>query len=71
MERTTKRANGKVRRATRGAVEDRQPSVEAGPPSEDAIRRRAYELYLERGGAAGRALDDWVRAERELRGRPA
>lgn len=27
---------------------------------------RAYELYLERGGADGAALDDWLNAEREF-----
>jgi hypothetical protein len=27
---------------------------------------RAYEIYLERGGAPGNALEDWTRAEREL-----
>jgi|HubBroStandDraft_1064217.scaffolds.fasta_scaffold1010598_1 hypothetical protein len=31
------------------------------------IARRAYELYLERGCAAGEDLDDWLRAEREVR----
>jgi hypothetical protein len=30
------------------------------------IERRAYELYLERGGEDGHDVDDWVRAEREL-----
>jgi hypothetical protein len=30
------------------------------------IAQRAYELYLERGCAAGEDLDDWLRAEREL-----
>ena len=31
------------------------------------IRERAYALYLERGDAnAGSAVDDWLRAEREL-----
>ena len=33
-------------------------------PSHDAIARRAYEIYLARGGAAGRDLDDWLHAER-------
>jgi predicted SnoaL-like aldol condensation-catalyzing enzyme len=33
----------------------------------EEIRRRAYEIYLERGERPGRelALDDWLRAERE------
>jgi hypothetical protein len=33
---------------------------------EEEIRRRAYEIYLERGEQPGRALDDWLQAEREL-----
>ena len=36
-------------------------------PNPDEIRRRAYEIYLESGGLPGRELDDWLRAERELR----
>ena len=30
------------------------------------IRRRAYEIYLERGGLPGRELEDWLQAEYEL-----
>ncbi len=36
-------------------------------PSEDEIRRRAYEIYQSRGGEPGREMEDWVQAERELR----
>jgi Protein of unknown function (DUF2934) len=36
-------------------------------PNHDEIRRRAYEIYLEGGSLPGRELDDWLRAERELR----
>jgi DUF2934 family protein len=32
----------------------------------DEIRRRAFEIYLERGGLPGNELDDWLEAEREL-----
>jgi Protein of unknown function (DUF2934) len=35
-------------------------------PSHEEIRRRAYEIYLERDGLPGDELDDWLRAEREL-----
>ena len=35
----------------------------------EEIRRRAYELYLERQGAAGDQAQDWFRAEREVRAR--
>ena len=34
---------------------------------EEEIRRRAYEIYLERGEQPGRDLDDWLQAERELK----
>ena len=30
------------------------------------IRRRAYEIYLERGENPGCELDDWLQAEREV-----
>jgi hypothetical protein len=30
------------------------------------IRRRAYEIYLERGGLPGHELEDWLQAESEL-----
>jgi hypothetical protein len=32
------------------------------------IERRAYELYLERGGSHGQDWEDWLAAEREIRG---
>ena len=35
------------------------------------VAERAYQLYLARGGEDGHALEDWVRAEQELRkGKP-
>lgn len=36
-------------------------------PTEDDIRRRAYQRYLERGGEHGADFDDWLAAERDLR----
>jgi Protein of unknown function (DUF2934) len=38
-------------------------------PSEEDIRLRAYQRFLERGGTHGQDQDDWIKAERELRGR--
>lgn len=32
----------------------------------DCVSRRAYEKYVERGGAPGREMDDWLAAQREL-----
>jgi DUF2934 family protein len=40
-------------------------SIEKSARDED-IRRRAYEIHLERGERSGRELDDWLQAEREL-----
>ena len=55
---------------------DRSKAVEPGNETqeqglsastrEDKIRRRAYELYVERGGEPGRDIEDWLQAEREL-----
>lgn len=39
--------------------------------SEEQVRARAYELYLERHGDSGTAEEDWYRAEAELRGKSA
>jgi hypothetical protein len=37
-------------------------------PSYEELRRRAYEIYLERDGLGGNEVDDWLQAEAELRG---
>jgi Protein of unknown function (DUF2934) len=36
---------------------------------EEEIRRRAYELYDERGREDGHDVEDWLRAEAEINGR--
>jgi len=33
---------------------------------EEEIRRRAFELYTQRGGTSGSETDDWLVAEREV-----
>ncbi|HEV2173789.1 MAG TPA: DUF2934 domain-containing protein [Nitrospira sp.] len=43
------------------------PVLTASEPTEDEIRKRAYELYLERNGEPGSALDDWLQAEADLK----
>jgi hypothetical protein len=35
--------------------------------TDDAIRARAYEFYESRGAEPGADVDDWLRAEREMR----
>jgi hypothetical protein len=43
-------------------------TVEPNPSTitEDDVRRRAYELYVERGNNPGDEVSDWLQAEREL-----
>ena len=46
----------------------RQAQKQSAPaPTEEAIRHRAYEIFLEGGAVPGRELEDWLRAERELK----
>ena len=60
-----------------GMVADRgRVATEASPQSSgdtiaarvdrERVARRAYEIYLARGGADGMAMEDWLAAEREL-----
>jgi hypothetical protein len=49
------------------AVQQLYDSVVEEPPTIDEITRRAYEIYLERGGGPGHELDDLLQAERELK----
>ena len=46
-------------------------SKERATPDDDAIAKRAYELYLQRGSVSGHELDDWLAAEAELSGAAA
>lgn len=39
---------------------------ESSPDRHEAIARRAYEIYRQRGGDEGHELDDWIQAEAEL-----
>ena len=49
-----------------GVENDPGPLVLRQPSRHDRIADRAYELYLERGGAPGHDFDDWLQAEREI-----
>ena len=46
--------------------EDNQPQTARGGPAHEEIEIRAYQIYLERGGALGQDVDDWLQAERGL-----
>jgi hypothetical protein len=63
MARTTK----KQAATTPGTPRTSGAANGAAALSEGDIARRAYELFLMRNGEHGRDLDDWLRAEHELR----
>ncbi len=45
-----------------------QSSIADKPqPTEDQIRNRAYELYCARNGVPGDEVEDWLKAEVELK----
>ena len=46
-----------------------QDTTTEAMPLEEQIRARAYEIYLQREGTEGDAVDDWLRAESEIRSR--
>jgi len=52
-------------RASNGAE---APPSKSGSPSEDEVRKRAYEIYFARDGEAGNELEDWLKAKAELKG---
>jgi hypothetical protein len=39
-------------------------------PGENAIRERAYEIWIEEGKPDGKAAEHWLRAKRELEHAP-
>jgi len=62
------RRDGSTEPQATGGSNGEERAAGAGGNSElDAeIRRRAYQLYLERGEEHGRDLDDWLQAKREF-----
>ncbi|WIG95809.1 DUF2934 domain-containing protein [Myxococcus sp. SDU36] len=52
--------------ATSARSKPRAPEPRPGPTNEQ-IARRAYEIFLARGGTHGSSEQDWFQAERELR----
>ncbi|MGE5207307.1 MAG: DUF2934 domain-containing protein [Chlamydiota bacterium] len=67
----TSRANSSVTPINRkpSEVKEARRSSSGNGNLEEEIRRRAYELFQERGGEHGRHHEDWLRAEAEVRAR--
>ena len=47
-------------------TEKSQPETVPDAPIREEIELRAYQIYIERGGAHGQEMEDWLQAEREL-----
>jgi hypothetical protein len=45
-----------------------KPRIARSHATQHEIALRAYHIYLERGGAPGNELEDWIEAERQLVG---
>ena len=51
------------------SIRTRRPAGSAmHDPTAAQVEHLAYEIYLERGGGHGRDVEDWLEAERRLRG---
>jgi DUF2934 family protein len=69
---TEKAVENQVIQVARDVVPNQPASDETRArrtPTHEEISRRAHELWVMRGGVGGNAQEDWLRAERELRGR--
>jgi hypothetical protein len=55
-----------VKANANGSSTTAKPKSAKKPSIQEKIQLRAYEIYLERNGAPGDPLEDWVRAENEL-----
>lgn len=69
--RVENRAGSKAGNATfderdAGEVTSGEQVLSQDAPTHREIELRAYEIYLSKGAFDGRALDDWLRAERDL-----
>lgn len=58
----------KKQRQPKAANQPSNRSKTAAQTTNEAIAKRAHEIYLARGGTHGSDLDDWLQAEHELKG---
>ena len=58
-----------MNKPTEKSSSESQPQTASGAPTREEIELRAYQIYVERGGAQGQDVEDWLQAERELLGK--
>jgi CheY-like chemotaxis protein len=57
----------KTRRRQGNTAKETTRTTPGAPPTIEEIRHRAHEIFMARGGTPGNELDDWLRAEQELK----
>ena len=55
-----------MNKPTERSFSESQPQTASGAPTREEIELRAYQIYVERDGAPGQDVGDWLQAEREL-----
>ena len=55
-----------MNKPTEKSSSESQPQTASGAPTREEIELRACQIYVERGGAHGQDVEDWLQAEREL-----
>jgi len=55
-----------MNKPTEKSSSESQPQTASGAPTREEIELCAYQIYVERGGAHGQDVEDWLQAEREL-----
>ena len=55
-----------MNKPTEKSSPESQPQTVPSAPMREEIELRAYQIYIERGGAHGQDVGDWLQAEREL-----
>jgi Protein of unknown function (DUF2934) len=68
--RATSSTSTRARKATPPQAQETAALSQSYGNLEAEIRFRAYQLYIQRGGTHGADLEDWLRAETEVRQGP-
>jgi len=55
-----------MNKPTEKSSSESQPQTASEAPTREEIELRAYQIYVERDGAHGQDVEDWLQAEREL-----
>ena len=55
-----------MNKPTEKSSSESQPQTASEVPTREEIELRAYQIYVERDGAHGQHVEDWLQAEREL-----